>query len=103
LAASAAICLLASVARAGDQGDPDRSCAGNSFEMVECLKAKTAQWDKWISDKSPGSPPGALLTRVGEIVDCVDCRMPAYAAYDEGLFDADPNLQHLRYLVSRCS
>jgi uncharacterized protein YecT (DUF1311 family) len=45
-AATAAICLLATVARAGDRGDPDRSCTGNTFEMVECLKAKTAQWDK---------------------------------------------------------
>jgi uncharacterized protein YecT (DUF1311 family) len=46
LAAVAAICLLASMARAGDQGDPAQSCDGNTFEMVECLKGKTAQWDK---------------------------------------------------------
>lgn len=45
-AATAAICCLASVARAGDQGDPGQSCDGNTFQMVECLKAKTAQWDK---------------------------------------------------------
>ena len=38
--------VLVSVARAGDQGDPEASCNGNTFEMVECLKAKTAQWDK---------------------------------------------------------
>jgi uncharacterized protein YecT (DUF1311 family) len=37
---------LAGAAQAGDQGDPDQSCQGNTFEMVECLKAKTAQWDK---------------------------------------------------------
>ena len=43
---AAAICHLASLARAGDQGDPAQSCDGNTFEMVECLKAKTAQWDK---------------------------------------------------------
>jgi uncharacterized protein YecT (DUF1311 family) len=40
------ICLLASVADAGDQGDPAQTCNGNTFEMVECLKAQTAQWDK---------------------------------------------------------
>ena len=45
-AGAAAILMLASAAQAGDQGDPDRSCDGNTFQMVECLKAKTAQWDK---------------------------------------------------------
>jgi uncharacterized protein YecT (DUF1311 family) len=40
------ICLLASVAQAGDQGEPAQTCDGNTFEMVECLKARTAQWDK---------------------------------------------------------
>ena len=42
----AAICLLASAVDAGDQSDPARSCDGSTFEMVDCLKAKTAQWDK---------------------------------------------------------
>jgi uncharacterized protein YecT (DUF1311 family) len=46
LIAIASILALASVAHAGDQGDPEKSCDGNTFEMVECLKAKTAQWDK---------------------------------------------------------
>jgi uncharacterized protein YecT (DUF1311 family) len=44
--AAVAIFALVSVAHAGDQGDPDKSCDGNTFEMVECLKVKTAQWDK---------------------------------------------------------
>jgi uncharacterized protein YecT (DUF1311 family) len=43
---AAAMVALAAVADAGDQGDPDKSCDGNTFQMVECLKAKTAQWDK---------------------------------------------------------
>ena len=43
---AAAMLALASVAHAGDQGDPEASCDGNTFQMVECLKAKTAQWDK---------------------------------------------------------
>ena len=43
---AAAMLALVSVADAGDQGDPEASCDGNTFEMVECLKARTAQWDK---------------------------------------------------------
>lgn len=45
-ACAAAVLALVSVADAGDQGDPEASCDGNTFQMVECLKAKTAQWDK---------------------------------------------------------
>jgi len=37
---------LVSAACAGDQGDPDQACDGNTFQMVDCLKAKTVQWDK---------------------------------------------------------
>ncbi|WP_338821821.1 lysozyme inhibitor LprI family protein [Bradyrhizobium septentrionale] len=40
------VTALASAAHAGDQGDPEQSCDGNTFQMVECLKAKTARWDK---------------------------------------------------------
>ena len=43
---AAAMLALAAVAHAGDQSDPEASCDGNTFQMVECLKAKTAQWDK---------------------------------------------------------
>jgi uncharacterized protein YecT (DUF1311 family) len=46
LIAAASICLQTSAAHAGDQGDPAQSCDGNTSEMVECLSAKTAQWDK---------------------------------------------------------
>ena len=42
----AAVCLLASAVDAGDQSDPGQSCDGSTFEMVDCLKARTAQWDK---------------------------------------------------------
>jgi uncharacterized protein YecT (DUF1311 family) len=41
--------LLAFPAFAGDQGDPEQSCDGSTYEMVECLKAKTAQWDKRLN------------------------------------------------------
>jgi uncharacterized protein YecT (DUF1311 family) len=46
LIAAVSLVAIASAAHAGDQGDPEPSCDGNTFQMVECLKAKTAQWDK---------------------------------------------------------
>jgi uncharacterized protein YecT (DUF1311 family) len=46
IVAVVSLSLAGSIAYAGDQGDPEKSCDGNTFEMVECLKAKTAQWDK---------------------------------------------------------
>jgi uncharacterized protein YecT (DUF1311 family) len=44
--AGVALCVVVGAARAGDQGDPAKSCDGSTVEMVECLKAQTAQWDK---------------------------------------------------------
>ena len=46
---AAAVLGLGSVSHAGDQGDPEQSCDGNTFQMVECLKARTAQWDKRLN------------------------------------------------------
>ena len=46
IAAAVLICLLATLADAGDQADAAKSCDGNTYQMVECLKARTAQWDK---------------------------------------------------------
>ena len=43
----AGVLAFVSVAQAGDQGEP--SCDGNTFQMVECLKVKTAQWDKRLN------------------------------------------------------
>ena len=40
---------LGSIAHAGDQGEPEQSCDGSTYQMVECLKAKTAQWDKRLN------------------------------------------------------
>jgi uncharacterized protein YecT (DUF1311 family) len=40
---------FASAAYAGDQGEGEPSCDGNTYQMVECLKAKTAQWDKRLN------------------------------------------------------
>lgn len=45
----AGLLALVTVADAGDQGDPDQSCDGNTYQMVECLKGKTAQWDKRLN------------------------------------------------------
>ena len=44
-----AVLVLGSAVHAGDQGEPEQSCDGNTFQMVECLKAKTAQWDKRLN------------------------------------------------------
>ncbi len=43
---TAALIGAAAFAFAGDQGEPEQSCDGSTYEIVECLKAKTAQWDK---------------------------------------------------------
>ena len=45
----AAVLGLVSVVHAGDQGEGEQSCDGNTFQMVECLKGKTAQWDKRLN------------------------------------------------------
>ncbi|WP_334384978.1 lysozyme inhibitor LprI family protein [Bradyrhizobium sp. AZCC 2262] len=44
-----AMLALVSIAHAGDQGDPEQSCDGSTYQMVECLKEKTAQWDKRLN------------------------------------------------------
>ena len=43
----AAVLALVSIAHAADEAEP--SCDGNTHQMVECLKAKTAQWDKRLN------------------------------------------------------
>ncbi|MDI1266831.1 MAG: lysozyme inhibitor LprI family protein [bacterium] len=45
--AAASVLALMSAARAEDAPEP--SCDGNTFQMVECLKGKTAQWDKRLN------------------------------------------------------
>jgi uncharacterized protein YecT (DUF1311 family) len=59
-AAVAAVGLLASAAYAGDQGDPAQSCDGSTQEMVECLQAKTAQWDKRMTIAYEKAMKGAI-------------------------------------------
>lgn len=46
LAVTAFIIAIAATAHAGDQADGEPSCDGSTYQMVECLKGKTAQWDK---------------------------------------------------------
>ena len=43
---AAALFRAAAFAFAGEQGDPEQQCDGSTYEIVECLKAQTAQWDK---------------------------------------------------------
>ena len=43
---AAALIGAAVSASAGDPGDPEATCDGSTYEMVDCLKAKTANWDK---------------------------------------------------------
>jgi uncharacterized protein YecT (DUF1311 family) len=44
---SAAVLVgTAAFAFAGEQGDPNASCDGGTYQMVECLGAQTARWDK---------------------------------------------------------
>jgi uncharacterized protein YecT (DUF1311 family) len=47
---STAVLIGAAVfAWAGDQGDPEQNCDGSTYEIVQCLKVKTAQWDKRLN------------------------------------------------------
>jgi uncharacterized protein YecT (DUF1311 family) len=43
---AAALIGAAVSAFAGEPGDPEADCDGSTYEMVECLKTKTAFWDK---------------------------------------------------------
>lgn len=49
IATAAALIGAAVFAFAGDPGDPDRECDGSTYEMVDCLNAKTAYWDKRLN------------------------------------------------------
>lgn len=43
---AAALIGAAAFALAGEQGEPEQRCDGSTYEIVECLKVQTAQWDK---------------------------------------------------------
>ena len=43
---AAALVALVAAAHAEDKTEPEKSCEGNTFQIVECLKARTAEWDK---------------------------------------------------------
>jgi uncharacterized protein YecT (DUF1311 family) len=43
------VLALAPAVHAAGQSEDGASCDGNTFQMVECLKAKTAQWDKRLN------------------------------------------------------
>ena len=46
---AAALIGAAAFAFAGDQDERDQSCDGSTAEMVECVNAKTAYWDKRLN------------------------------------------------------
>ena len=46
LCAASALAMLSSASFANDAGDPQESCDGSTAEMVDCIGAKTARWDK---------------------------------------------------------
>ena len=46
LIAAAASIGAAAFAYAGEPDDPKPRCDGSTYEIVECLKVQTAQWDK---------------------------------------------------------
>jgi uncharacterized protein YecT (DUF1311 family) len=49
LVAAAALIGAAVSAWAGEQGEPDPSCGVSTPEMVDCLNAQTAHWDKELT------------------------------------------------------
>lgn len=44
--AAAVLIGAAAFALAGEQGESDKGCDGSTYEMVDCLNAKTDIWDK---------------------------------------------------------
>jgi uncharacterized protein YecT (DUF1311 family) len=46
---TAAAMMAAAPAFAGDAGEPDQPCGVSTPEMVDCLAAKTAYWDKRLN------------------------------------------------------
>jgi uncharacterized protein YecT (DUF1311 family) len=47
--AAAALIGAAAFAFADNQDEPEQACDGSTYEIVECLKAKTAIWDKRLN------------------------------------------------------
>jgi len=45
----AAAALLGAAAFAFADNEPEKGCDGSTYEIVECLKAQTAQWDKRLN------------------------------------------------------
>jgi uncharacterized protein YecT (DUF1311 family) len=46
---AAALIGAAAFAFAGEQGDPDKGCDGGTPEIVDCLNAQRAHWDKELA------------------------------------------------------
>lgn len=51
--AAAALIGAAVCASAAEQSETEKGCDGSTYEMVECLKDKTAVWDKRLNAAYP--------------------------------------------------
>ena len=49
IVAAAALIGAAAFAYAGEQGEPGKVCDGSTPEMVDCLNAQRAHWDKQLT------------------------------------------------------
>jgi len=49
VAVIATAALIGAAVSAFAEDAPEQSCDGSTYEMVECLKAKTAVWDKRLN------------------------------------------------------
>jgi uncharacterized protein YecT (DUF1311 family) len=49
LISAAALIGAAAFARADEQSVLDKACDGGTYEMVDCINAKTAILDKWLN------------------------------------------------------
>ena len=64
--AAAALIGAAAFAFGGEQGEPEQHCDGSTYEIVECLKVQTAQWDKRLNAAYQGALKNAENTRQRE-------------------------------------
>jgi uncharacterized protein YecT (DUF1311 family) len=63
---AAGLAILAGPVFAGAQGDPDKSCDGGTYEMVQCLNEQTAGWDKRLNAAYQEALKSADNPRQGE-------------------------------------
>ena len=77
---------------AGDQGDPNANCDGGTYQMVDCLAAQTAQWDKKMT--------AAYRAQMKELIEAGTARAIARRA---AAVDQVPRCQLLYYRLGEGS